>query len=128
MAGGVWVLRAGLRGLASGAAPAGRGCRLPLLEARPRLGGRAGSFADPATGQLTDACQHVSMSCCTNFAHLRRRLGIDRLLRPQRRLYFLSPDRRLSRFAADPLPAPFHLLRAFASLHHLTLADKLRIA
>ena len=46
-----------------------RGFRVTVLESRQRLGGRAGSFADPATGQLVDACQHVSMGCCTNLAH-----------------------------------------------------------
>src|SRR5436305_12983827 len=111
----VIIIGGGLAGLAAATALAPRGFQITLFESKNRLGGRAGSFSDPATGQLVDACQHVSMGCCTNFAHLRRRLGIDHLLRPQRQLYFLTPDRRLSRFAADPLPAPLHLLRACAS-------------
>jgi squalene-associated FAD-dependent desaturase len=123
----VCILGAGLAGLASAVALAERGFRVTLLEARPRFGGRASSFTDSA-GQLVDACQHVSMGCCTNFAHFRRSLHLDHLVRTQRCLYFLTPDRRLSRFAADPLPAPLHLLRAFAGLRHLSLADKLRIA
>jgi squalene-associated FAD-dependent desaturase len=40
----------------------------------------------------------------------------------------MTPDRRLSPFAADPLPPPFHLLRTFLHSHYLTAADKLRIA
>ena len=43
----------------------GHGLRITLLESRPRLGGRASSFSDPATGELVDNCQHVSMACCT---------------------------------------------------------------
>ena len=99
-----------------------------MLESRNRLGGRAGSFTDAATGELVDACQHVSMGCCTNFAHFCKTVGIDHLLAPQPTLYFMTPDRRVSRFSADRLPAPLHLARAFASAHYLTVGEKLRIA
>ena len=128
MANSVAIIGGGLAGLAAAAALAPRGFRVKVLEARGRLGGRAGSFTDPATGQLVDTCQHVSMGCCTNFAHFCRTVGIDHLLRPQRCLYFMTPDRRVSRFAADPWPAPFHLARSFLGAHHFTPGDKLRIA
>src|SRR5262249_21137513 len=98
-----------------------------VLESRHRLGGRAGSFADPATGQLVDACQHVSMGCCTEFARFCRTVGIGRLLAPQPTLYFMTPDRRVSRFRADAWPAPFHLGRSLASAHYLSAGDKLRV-
>ncbi len=124
----VVIIGGGLAGLAAAAALAGRGLNLTLLESRNRLGGRASSFTDGATGQLLDTCQHVSMGCCTNFAHFCRTVGIDHFLRPQRELFFLTPDRRLSRFGADRLPAPFHLARSFLRAHYLSLSEKLRIA
>jgi squalene-associated FAD-dependent desaturase len=124
----VCVIGAGLAGLAAAAALAPRGLRVTVLEARPRSGGRAGSFLDAASGRLLDACQHVSMGCCTNLAHFCRTVGVAHFLRPQRALYFLTLDRRVSRFAADPLPAPFHLLRAFLSAHYLSWAEKWRVA
>lgn len=124
----VLVIGGGLAGLASAAALAENGFRVTLLESRNRLGGRAGSFVDPTSGQLVDACQHVSMGCCTNFAHFCRTVGIDHFLRPQPTLYFVTPDRRMSRFEADPLPAPFHLARALWKAHYFTLGDKSRIA
>jgi squalene-associated FAD-dependent desaturase len=105
-----------------------RGYRVTLLESRDRLGGRAGSFRDPQSGQLVDACQHVSMGCCTQLAHFFRTVGIDHLLEKLPCLYFLTPDRRRSEFRADPLPAPFHLLRSFFAAHYLTPAEKLRVA
>src|SRR5215468_4569602 len=40
----------------------------------------------------------------------------------------MTPDRRLSRFSADRLPAPLHLGRSFWRAHFLSLGDKLRIA
>src|SRR6266581_2225450 len=124
MAEQVLIIGGGLAGLAAATALAPRGFRVTLLESRGRLGGRASSFTDTASGQLVDTCQHVSMGCCTNFAHFCRTVGIAQLLRPQKALYFMTADRRLSPFAADPWPAPFHLLRSFARAHYLRWADK----
>jgi squalene-associated FAD-dependent desaturase len=124
----VLIIGGGLAGLAAAEALASRGFRITLIESRNRLGGRAGSFQDAATGQLVDACQHVSMGCCTNLAHFCRTVGIAHLLQPQKCLYFLTPDRHLSRLRADPWPAPFHLARSFATAHYLSAAEKLRIA
>lgn len=124
----VVVIGAGLAGLAASAALATRGFRVQLLESKNRLGGRAGSFTDPQTGQLLDACQHVSMGCCTNLAHLARTVGIAGYLEPQPCLYFMTPDGKVSRLQADTLPAPFHLARSFLRAHYLTLGEKLRVA
>lgn len=124
----VVIIGGGLAGLAAATALAPRGFRVTLLESRNRLGGRASSFQDVATGQLVDTCQHVSMGCCTNLAHFCRTLGIDRFLEPQHTLYFMTPDRLVSRFRADPWPAPFHLARSFFSAHYLSVTEKLRIA
>src|SRR5947207_15310268 len=99
------VIGGGLAGLAAAAALAPRGFRVTVLESRRRLGGRAGSFADPATGQLVDACQHVSMGVCTNLAHFLDTVGVGHFLAPQPKLPFVTPDRRTSLFKADPWPA-----------------------
>jgi uncharacterized protein with NAD-binding domain and iron-sulfur cluster len=128
MSSDVVIIGGGLAGLSAATALAPRGLRVTIFEARARLGGRASSFHDVASGGLVDTCQHVSMGCCTNLAHLCRTLGIDYLLQPQKCLYFLTPGGRLSRFRADPWPAPLHLLRSFVGAHYLSLAEKLRVA
>jgi squalene-associated FAD-dependent desaturase len=128
MADTVLIIGGGLAGLAAASALGSQGFQVTLLESRGRLGGRASSFQDAATGQLVDACQHVSMGCCTNFSHFCRTAGIAHLLLPQRQLYFMTPDGRVSAFGADPWPAPLHLLRSFWRAHFLTAADKIRIA
>ena len=123
----VTVVGGGLAGLAAAVALAPRGFAVTVLESRQRLGGRASSFVDPASGQTIDACQHVSMGCCTSFHHLCETVGVRQLLAPQKTLFFQTPDGRLSRFAADPWPAPLHLGRALAAAHYLTAKDKLGI-
>jgi squalene-associated FAD-dependent desaturase len=125
---GVLIIGGGLAGLAAAQALAPRGFRVTLLEARNRLGGRASSFSDAATGQLIDACQHVSMGCCTNLAHFCKKSGIAHLMQREPCLYFMTPDRRVSRFRADAWPAPLHLLRSFAGAHYLSIGEKLRVA
>ena len=60
------------------------------------------------------------MGCCTNFAHFCRTVGVAHFLQTQAALYFMTPDRRVSRFQADRLPAPFHLARTFLRSHYLT--------
>jgi squalene-associated FAD-dependent desaturase len=128
MADRVTIIGAGLAGLAAAAALAERGFAITLLEARPRAGGRASSFNDSASGQMIDTCQHVSMGCCTNFDHFCRTVGIAPLLQTQPLLWFLTPDRRRSRFGAGRLPAPLHLAGSFLRAHYLSPAEKLRIA
>ena len=124
----VLIIGGGLAGLAAATALAPRGFKVALVESKARLGGRASSFQDPVTGQLIDACQHVSMGCCTNLAHFCRTLGIAHLLQPQKCLYFMTPDRRVSRFRAAAWPAPLHLLRSFIAAHYLSPLEKLRVA
>jgi squalene-associated FAD-dependent desaturase len=124
----VAVVGGGLAGLSCAAALAQRGFQVTVLESRRRLGGRAASFADPATGQLIDACQHVSMGCCTNLAHFLHTIGLNHYLAPQPRLHFFTRDRRQSVFSADPWPAPFHLGRALFGAHYLSPGEKLRVA
>jgi squalene-associated FAD-dependent desaturase len=124
----VLILGGGLAGLAAAVALAPRGFRVTLLESRNRLGGRASSFTDVASGQLIDTCQHVSMGCCTNLAHFCRTVGIDRFLERQATLHFMTPDGKVSEFDAGKWPAPFHLAGSFMRAHFLTPAEKLRIA
>ena len=123
------VVGGGLAGLAAAAALSGRGFEIELFEARRQLGGRAASFRDPASGELVDHCQHVSMGCCTNLADFCRRTGIADAFRRDRQLYFFGPDGRQYPFGASRwLPAPLHLGLAFLRLGYLTLGERLGVA
>lgn len=122
----VIIIGGGLAGLAAATALAERGIPALLLESRPRLGGRASSFLDSATGKHVDNCQHVAMGCCTNFAHFVKTIGAESLFRREQSLYFIGRD--VSVFSASRLPCPFHLAGAFRRLSYLSWSDKLAIA
>jgi squalene-associated FAD-dependent desaturase len=122
------IIGGGLAGLASAVAARQAGLDVELFEARRQLGGRAGSFRDPASGELVDHCQHVAMGCCTNLADFCRRTRIDACFRRHRRLVFIGPDGRPHALAAAAwLPAPLHLLPGLLRQSYLGLADRWRI-
>jgi len=124
----VVIVGGGLAGLSAAAVLAGHGLDITLLESRPRLGGRAGSFTDPATGELVDNCQHVSMSCCTNLADFCDRVGTGTLFRRAPEILFLDEAGVVSPLRPGPWPAPFHLAGSFLRAGYLTLGEKLRVA
>lgn len=129
----VIVIGGGLAGLAASVALAQVGVKVTLLESRPRLGGRASSFEDAATGELIDNCQHVAMGCCTNFRHFCRATGLEDFFRREQELFFVAPPLtpnvrpRVCRFSAMPLPAPLHLGAAFARMSYLSWQEKLAL-
>lgn len=122
------VIGGGLAGLAAAEALSARGFSVLLLESRPRLGGRATSFEDHVTGEIVDNCQHVTMSCCTNFEQFCARAGLDSLLRTEPRLNFIGLDQRSNEMTASSLPAPFHLMGSFNRLSFLTREDRWALA
>ncbi|QVL30393.1 hydroxysqualene dehydroxylase HpnE [Telmatocola sphagniphila] len=124
----VLVLGGGLAGLSAAVKLASSGHQVTLLESKNRLGGRAGSFQDAISGQKIDACQHVTLGCCTAFAEYCRITGTEELLEKQSELYFQASDRRVDIFSGDALPAPFHLGRAFLRLRFLTALEKIQVA
>ncbi len=124
----VIVVGGGLAGLAAAAALAESRCRVTLLEARRRCGGRAASYEDPVGGGLVDACQHVAMGCCTNFLDLCRRAGLDDALRRDRTLWFIGPDGDRSRCTPSRvLPAPLHLAPLLLGMRHFSVGEKLAL-
>jgi zeta-carotene desaturase len=114
----------GLAGMAAAMRLAEGGYRVTLLETRKRLGGRATSHVDPASGEPIDNCQHVLMGCCTNLIDLYDRLGATNSIEWHDTLHFRDREGRDSVLKADRLPAPLHLARAAASFRGLTLREK----
>ena len=126
----VVIIGGGLAGLAAAEslARAGSDLRITVLEATQRLGGRAGSFVDPASNKTVDYCQHVAMGCCTNLVGLLRRCGCSDLFKRSAAIEFLHPDDgSMWLRSARWLPTPMHLAPSFFRFRHLSLLQKLHI-
>lgn len=124
----VVIVGGGLAGLAAAVGLGTQGIPVTLLESRPRLGGRASSIVDRTTGETIDNCQHVTMGCCTHFAHFCQTTGLDRFLKTEPALYFIGPDGTTDEFSANSWPAPLHLAKAFSRLRYLQFRDRVAIA
>ena len=117
------IVGGGLAGAATAARLVGKNLRVTLLESRPRLGGRACSFVDQASGEFIDNCQHISMGCCVNLADFCERIGTRHLFKIVDNIVFLDEAGRISRLKANRWPAPLHLATSFMRAAYLTRAS-----
>src|SRR3978361_106428 len=125
----VVVVGGGLAGMAAAVALESAGIDVTLLESRKMLGGRAGSFEDPQTGEELDNCQHVLLGCCTNLLDFYRRLGVEKLIEFDRTVHFLDGQgRRHDLFGVTGWPAPLNLGPSLLKFGALTLHEKLAFA
>jgi zeta-carotene desaturase len=115
--------------MAAAAALHSAGANVTLIEARKTLGGRAGSFRDPATDEVLDNCQHVLLGCCTNLLDFYRRLDALHLIRFEKSIHFLDgAGRQFDLFGVPGLPAPLHLGPALLRFHVLTWAERVALS
>ncbi len=123
------VIGGGLAGLSAAVRLAARGVRVLVLESRPRLGGRATAFPDPATGEPVDNGQHVLFGCYTEtFAFLDEIGAIGHVrVQPQLDVTMIDGRGRRSRLVCPPLPAPLHLLAGAMEWEALGWTDRLAL-
>lgn len=121
----VVVVGGGLAGMAAAVALESAGCAVTLLEARRALGGRAGSFEEPQTGEELDNCQHVLLGCCTNLLDFYRRVGVAHLIRWEPTVHFVDGQgARHDLSGSKRLPAPLHLSASMFRFKLLTHAER----
>lgn len=123
----VVVIGAGCAGLSAAAHLAEAGRRVIVVEASPRLGGRASTFADPATGERVDNGQHVLFGCYRETYAFLKRIGTDHLAPLDRRLdvTIVGADGRPHRLSCPPLPSPWHLVAGILKWNAIPLRDRL---
>lgn len=120
----------GLAGVSAALERADRGDDVLLLEARPRLGGLAGSF--DRAGLPVDTGQHVFLRCCTAYRALLERLGVADRVVLQDRLHVpvvrpgAPPARSALRRTSGP--APLSLAALLAGYGVIGPAARLRAA
>jgi squalene-associated FAD-dependent desaturase len=98
-----------------------------VVDARPRLGGRATAFRDRHTGEFVDNGQHVMFGCYRETMAFLHRIGAAGNVRVQDALQipFLDASGRRSVLSCPRLPAPWHLLAGVLRWDALPLRDRL---
>lgn len=121
------VVGGGFAGLSAAARLAEGGRRVIVLDARPRLGGRATAFADRETGEMVDNGQHVMFGCYRETLAFLDRIGARANVRAQDSLEipFLARSGRRSLLACPRWPAPLHLLGGILGWDAVPLRDRL---
>lgn len=122
------VMGGGIAGIAAAVRLSQSGVTVTLLETSRRLGGRASSHVDPATGERVDNCQHVLLGCCTNLVDLYAQLGVADRIAWFSDLHFFDKLGHHDVLVADEMPAPLHLSRSMMDFRCLTLVEKLAIS
>ena len=120
------IIGGGFAGLAAGVELAARGFRVNLLEARPRLGGRAYSFTDEASGEVVDNGQHAMMGCYTHTLAFLEQIGATRKLvrQPNLHVEMIHPQRGAGAITGSSLPSPLHLLGGILGYRLLSRAER----
>lgn len=123
----VIVVGGGFAGLAAASLLAEQGVKVLVLDARPRLGGRATAFLDRDTGELVDNGQHVMFGCYRETLAFLARIGAEGNVQTQRALEipFIGLDGGRSVLKCPSwLPAPLHLLGGVLGWQGLPLRDR----
>ncbi|HHH36593.1 MAG TPA: FAD-dependent oxidoreductase [Gammaproteobacteria bacterium] len=123
----VVVVGGGWAGLAAAVSLCRQGMPVTLLEAAPRLGGRARVIE--AGDQRLDNGQHLIIGACHALLDLLRTLGVEERLAFRRfplRLEMHSPAGLALGLAPPALPAPLHLFMALGLARGLDAGSRLR--
>ena len=126
----VVIVGGGFAGVAAACRLAADGFQPLLLERALRLGGRAASFVDRASGEEIDYGHHVSMRCCTATDGFLRRIGASDSLVYQERLDvpIRCGESSAAVCSTGWLPGILHLAPSLSSYPLLTVRERLQAA
>jgi squalene-associated FAD-dependent desaturase len=125
----VVVVGGGFAGLAAAVRLVRRGARVVLLERRPFLGGRAYSFAHPATGEEIDNGPHLLMGAYTEALDFLSEIGASGKVAIQGRLSVVMahPDLGTAAVSAPRVPGLLQGPAALLRYGLLSPLDRLRL-
>jgi len=108
----VIVISGGFAGLNAAACLSDSGYKVELIEASPKLGGRAYSFKDGEAGSVIDNGQHILMGCYKETLKFLKLISAEKNFSFQERLKvnFLNDQGKLFKLEATQLFYPLNLL------------------
>lgn len=120
------VVGGGFAGIAAAVALSKAGLRVLVVEARARLGGRAATIVDRATGELVDNGQHVLFGCYRETLRLLEDLGRRDavFVQPALHVPLVGPDGKRSDLRCADLPPPFNLAAGLLRWRALDMRDR----
>jgi predicted NAD/FAD-binding protein len=108
----VAIIGGGVAGLSAAVFLANKDFKVTLIEASPKLGGRAYSFFDKTFGDTIDNGQHILASWYSNTFEFLEIIGSNSKLTFQKQLEVNFIDDKANKylFKVAKLPPPFHLM------------------
>lgn len=125
----VIVIGGGFSGLSAAAYLANKKYKVTLLEASPKLGGRAYSFLDKETNTFLDNGQHILMGCYHYTLEFLSLIGAKENFYFQKRLEvnFVKEKFQVFPLKSFPLVYPINLLIGLLSYQAISLKDRIRL-
>jgi hydroxysqualene dehydroxylase len=123
------VIGGGFAGLSASAHLSNSGHKVELIEASPKLGGRAYSFIHKPTNKLIDNGQHIMMGCYSETLKFLELIGASDKIEIQEKLSvnFLKSGFELYQLKAFSIFYPFSLLSAVLTYRAITFRERLSI-
>ena len=123
----VIVIGGGFAGLTAASYLSNSGYKVELIEASPKLGGRAYSFQDDLTGSVVDNGQHILMGCYKETLKFLKLIGAEKnfIYQERLRVNFLNEDGKLFKLEATQLFYPLNLLFGLLNFEALGFIDRL---
>lgn len=125
----VCIIGGGIAGLSASVYLANDGINVTLLEASPKLGGRAYSFFDKTLNKYVDNGQHILASWYCNTLEYLEIIGSSKNIKIQEQLQVTFADKsgKKYEFKCPKLPPPLHLIWGIFRYDAIGFRDKLGI-
>ena len=125
----VIVIGGGFAGLTAAAYLANKNYKVTLLEASPKLGGRAYSFLDKETNSVLDNGQHILMGCYHFTLEFLSLIGAKENFSIQKRLEvnFVEESFQVKQLKAFPFFYPVNLLIGLLNYQAISFKDRIRL-
>ena len=125
----VTVIGGGVAGLSASVFLKEKGFEVELIEASPKLGGRASSYFDSEENKYFDNGQHIFAGWYENTFEYLKIIGGYLNLNFQKSLTikFINSKTEIFEFRASELPVPFNIISGFIKYKALGFIDKISI-
>lgn len=123
------VIGGGFAGLSAASFLANKNYHIELIEASPKLGGRAYSFLEQNQNDIIDNGQHILMGCYKHTLSFLNLINATVQLTFQKYLEinFINKNKKLFKLKASKLFYPFNLIYGIMNYDYLSFSEKINV-